>query len=157
MLTPRYCPDLAGIEIVRPSRRILRARLRPEATLVEAVHGDIPETWLDFPASAHLPPGTDLPRDHAHPFRTWLWRDDRPFDRDRLLALLGRLPGSVLRVKGWCRLGPAGDWRLVNYAGGRWNLTPAAPPAEGAALVLIGTPDLPAPDALTGMLAAALL
>jgi G3E family GTPase len=133
------------------------ARLRPDAVIREADHGAVPERLFEFAAAAHRAGPGDPGHGHDdHPFRSWLWHDPRAFDRDRLRALLRGLPASVLRIKGWCRLGGAGEWRLLNYAGGQWNLAPAPPPAAGAVLVLVGTPAMPAPAALEEMFEAAL-
>jgi len=134
------------------------ARIRPEAAIVEAEYGAIPESWLDFAAEPHDGAAADYRgHEHGHSFRSWLWRDPRPFDRDRLAALLRQLPPAVLRVKGWCRVGPEDEWRLLNYAGGQWSLTrPAPPPAADVALVLIGTAALPPPRTLAEIFEAAL-
>src|SRR5208282_169681 len=134
------------------------ALIRPEAAIVEAECGAIPGSWLDFAAEPHDAAAADhRGHEHGHPFCSWLWRDPRSFDRDRLAALLRQLPPAVLRVKGWCRVGPAGEWRLLNYAAGQWSLARSAPPpAADAALVLIGTAALPPPQVLAEMFDAAL-
>jgi G3E family GTPase len=155
--------DLAVInksDLAAPARRAAVAAaiagIRPQAATIEATHGAVPVERLAFAAAPQAAGARADGETHDHPFRSWAWRDPRPFDRGRLLALLGCLPSAVLRLKGWCRVGPAGDWRFLNYAGGRWNLAASPAPApEDAALVLIGTAALPPPAVLAALFAAA--
>ena len=59
------------------------------------------------------------------------------------------MPASVLRIKGFCRLGDAAEPYLLQYAAGEWALTPC----DGEpGLVAIGTPDMPSRAALAGLL-----
>ncbi|HTT78896.1 MAG TPA: CobW family GTP-binding protein [Stellaceae bacterium] len=144
-----------------PARRAANAAaiaaIRPAAATIAATHGAIAPSWLGFAAIPHGVDARPHRDDHAYPFRSWVWRDPRPFDRDRLPTMLHRLPPSILRLKGWCRVGLAGDWRLLNYAGGQWTLAPSPPPRpEDAALVLIGGAALPPPSALAAHFAEAL-
>ncbi len=147
--------DCAGAA-ERAAARAAIAQTRPGIAIIEAEHGAVAESSLVFTGTPHQAEVAAHEHD-GHPFRSWLWHDPHPFDRSRLQTVLRDLPPSVLRLKGWCRLGAAGEWRLLNYAAGQWNLTPAAAPAEGPALVLIGTPALPPPEALREMFEAALL
>ncbi len=141
--------DLAGERLAR-SRELVRA-IRPQAHLIEARHDGPSLAELDF-AVPHA--RARFLAAAAHPFRTWTWRDARPFDRAALRALLAALPVSVLRIKGFCGLDDdAGDF-LLQYAAERWAFTRAGAPAERA-LVVIGTEALE-PAGLATEFAAAL-
>ncbi|HTV90698.1 MAG TPA: GTP-binding protein [Stellaceae bacterium] len=145
--------DCADLPLRDAVAEVIR-EIRPGAAVIEAQYGAIAEELLGFAAAPHQT--GPAPHAHEHPFRSWLWCDPRPFDRDRLQALLRALPPSVLRVKGWCRLGPDGGWRLLNFAGGAWNIAPASPP-DDPAIVMIGTEAMPPPRALAALFEAALL
>jgi G3E family GTPase len=128
--------DLAGAE--RAATRGLVGAIRPQARVIEtslAAGGDIALADLDFTVPHAR---ARFIAEASHPFRTWTWRDARPFDRAALRSLLAGLPASVLRIKGFCGLDDdAGDW-LLQYAAERWAFTPAEAAPERA-LVVIGT------------------
>lgn len=125
------------------------AAIRPEAVLLQATHASLPEAALRFTA-----PPRAASRFYAeaigHVFPTCTLPADRPFDRDRLRALLGDLPRSVLRIKGVCRLGADAAPVLLQYAAERWAFT-AAPEGLKPGLVVIGTPDMPSSDTLAAL------
>ncbi|HUB14785.1 MAG TPA: CobW family GTP-binding protein [Acetobacteraceae bacterium] len=79
----------------------------------------------------------------GHGFRQSVWSPPATLDRAALLALLDALPDSVLRLKGFCRLGPQRALHLVQRAGRRTTLEPWPDPAAPETFVLIGTPDMP--------------
>ncbi|MDE2333747.1 MAG: GTP-binding protein [Rhodospirillales bacterium] len=125
--------DLAGERLVQ-TREVVRT-IRPQAHVIEARHGEVGLAELDFAVPHER---ARFLATAAHPFRTWTWRDPRPFDRGALRALLGALPASVLRIKGFCGLDEeAGDF-LLQYAAERWSFTRSGAGAERA-LVVIGT------------------
>jgi G3E family GTPase len=130
--------DVAGSELAR-SREAVHA-VRPQARVIETSNlatsgGRLALADLDF-AVPHA--RSRFLAEAAHPFRTWTWRDPRPFDRGALRALLGTLPASVLRIKGFCGLDEdEGDF-LLQYAAERWAFTRAEAAPERA-LVVIGT------------------
>ena len=125
--------DVAGNELAQ-SRAAVHA-IRPQAHVIETSHGALALADLDF-AVPHA--RARFLAEAAHPFRTWAWRDPRPFDRGALRALLGTLPASVLRIKGFCGLDDdEGDF-LLQYAAERWAFTRAEAVTERA-LVVIGT------------------
>ena len=129
-------------------------RVRPDARIARMAHAALPEDLLIGPASSA--PASRFAADAPdHPFRTWTWRDPAPFDRARLAAVLDGLPGAVLRAKGFCRVGPDRASHLLQLAGRRWSLLPAKGAVD--ALVVIGTVDLPSPDALDVVFRGALL
>ncbi len=125
--------DIAGATLTE-SGALVRA-IRPQAHVIETRDGDVALEALDF-AVPHA--RARFLAEASHPFRTWTWRDRRPFDRGALRALLAALPAAVLRIKGFCGLaGDAGDW-LLQYAAERWAFTRAEAAPERA-LVVIGT------------------
>ena len=87
-----------------------------------------------------------------HGFVTASWRPEGAFDRARLREVLEGLPRSVLRLKGFCRLGPEGASYLLQYAAERWAFT--AMDGE-AGLVAIGTAGMPEGAALAALFGAA--
>ena len=141
--------DLADAAALEAARRAVQA-IRPGVRLLQTRFGAVPEPRLRFPAA---PPGrfhADAPP--AHAFRTWHWIPPAVLDRQRLRALLGALPASVLRVKGFCRLAPDAAPYALQFAAGQWTLSPAEALPPG--LVAIGTPDMPSAEALTELFAA---
>jgi len=137
------------------------ARLRPQARVVVAEQGRLGAEVLHFVPPARLEPRApasrfvaDVP---AHGFVAVSWRPDRAYDRARLRQVLEGLPRSVLRVKGFCRLGPEGALYLLHYAAERWAFTAMAEAAGGVepGLVAIGTPEMPDRGALEGVFAGA--
>lgn len=122
---------------IAPAAALVRA-IRPQAVVRAAVMGDVPEADLHFVPPAR-PPASRFVADAPPAFRAWHWVPPGPLDAGRLRAVLGDLPRSVLRVKGFCRLGLAPH--LLQYAAERWAFTAAdAGAAEG--LVAIGTPEM---------------
>ena len=113
--------------------------IRPEARLIETQHGIISEAVLRFAASPRNRFHADAAPEHAFP--TWHFVPPGTFDRDRLRALLSSLPTSVLRVKGFCTLGPEAAPHLLQFASGQWALSPVKAWAPG--LVVIGTLAMP--------------
>ena len=128
-------------------------RLRPDARMVRVARAELHEALLGGPA---LPPPRSRFAAEApeHPFRTWVWRGPAPFDGPLLARVLDRLPPAVLRVKGFCRVGPDGSQHLLQLAGRRWSLTPAA--GQEDALVVIGTTDMPPSGELDALFRGAL-
>ncbi len=139
------------------------ARLRPEARVVVAEQGRLGAEVLHFVPPARGAAGVsrfvaDVP---AHGFVAVSWRPDGVFDRGRLRQVLEGLPRSVLRVKGFCRLGPEGALHLLQYAAERWAFTAMVGVGAGApgslepGLVAIGTPEMPERAVLEGLFAGA--
>ena len=134
------------------SRAAIRG-IRPTALLIETIHGRIDPAALRFPAPPRVRLRADTPA--GHPFPTWLLVPTGPFHRERLRSALAALPASVLRIKGFCRLGVEAEPCLLQFAGGQWSVTPA--PARDPGLVVIGTPDMPPQADLAARLMAACL
>ena len=143
--------DLAGPDAAEAA--VLR--LRPGARTVRVAHAALPEDLLAGPALPRQPGSRFAAEAPDHPFQTWLWREVAAFDRQALARTLDGLPPSVLRVKGFCRVGPGRQQHLLQLAGRRWSLTPAA--GQDDALVVIGTADMPAGAALGTLFRRALL
>lgn len=149
--------DLATEAEIRATRAAL-AGLRPGLPVALLP----PEGLPPLLGAARVQPGRERAgRFHAdappaHGFRHLLWTAPGPLDHDRLMRALEALPESVLRLKGFCRLGPKAAPHLVQRAGRRVELRPWPEPlpAGADALVLIGTPEMP--DAVLGTLRAAL-
>ena len=125
------------------------ARLRPEARVVVARQGRLGPEVLHFVPPARAAPQAGARRFVAdsggHGFVAVSWRPGAAFDRERLRQVLAGLPRSVLRVKGFCRLGPEGAPHLLQYAAERWAFTAMAEANGQVApgLVAIGTPEMP--------------
>lgn len=77
---------------------------------------------------------------HADPFESWELTAAEPLDRARLRAMLGGLPGNVVRAKGLLSLADA-PARLTVYqrVGPRWSLREEGDGDGLSRLVLIGT------------------
>ena len=136
-----------------PVREAVR-RLRPEARIIAAREARVEPALLRF-APPPRPRASRLVADApGHGFVTATWRPPAPLDRARLRAVLEQLPRAVLRVKGFCRLGPEGAPHLLQYAAERWAFTPAPAAAEG--FVIIGTPAMDAADIVARLAGCAL-
>lgn len=144
--------DVAGAEGIAATRHAVR-RLRADLpvalmpndglpALLMAAHPGAPSRFL-----AEVPVG--------HGFRQAIWTPPGAMDRAALFAVLDALPESVLRVKGFCRLGSDGAPHLVQRAGRRTSIVPWQGPAPAEALVIIGTPEMPGEAALHARLAQA--
>jgi G3E family GTPase len=125
--------------------RAIVAELRPQARLITAHHGDVPQAALTF-APPPRPRPSRFQADIPHLFPTWRWPCPMPLDRDRLRAVLGDLPPAVLRVKGLCLLGENGEPHVLQYAAERWAFSATAAKLAPE-LVIIGTPELTDPTA----------
>jgi G3E family GTPase len=130
------------------------ARIRPQARLLRVRQGAVALDALRFPVPAS-PRHSRLQADAAHGFASWFWRCHAVLDRDRLRAVLHDLPPSVLRVKGFCRMGDPPQPYLLQYAAERWAFTEAQAGAQDG-FVVIGTPDMPDDAALAALFAQAL-
>ena len=130
--------DVASPEAARAA--VLR--VRPDAVVMEMRGGAVPEALLGF---AHSPVSRFVAEAPEHGFRTAFWPAEAAFDAVALRGLLTALPGSVLRAKGFCRIGPEGALNLLQLVGRRWILTPWGEPAAPG-LVLIGTDRMVAVD-----------
>jgi G3E family GTPase len=125
-------------EFLQGARTAVRA-IRPEAQLIETQHAVLSDSVLRFAPPPRSRFHADAVSEHA--FRTWHFVPAGPFNRDRLRALLSGLPASVLRVKGFCALGPEGAPHLLQFASGQWALSPVNTMTPG--LVVIGTLAMP--------------
>ena len=131
--------DLASAAELAATRAAL-ARLRPALTVAPMPADGLPLLL----GAAPVGPGrflADTPPSHG--FRRAEWHPPGPLDRAGLLAALDALPESVLRVKGFCRLGADAVPHLVQRAGRRTALEPWPHPMAGEGLVMIGTPAMP--------------
>jgi G3E family GTPase len=152
-------------DLISPAQRVaLRAWLAataPRARILDAVNGALPLDLL-----LHTPLRTPLrtPREegagrgngallgqargwqvsrHDDAFFRWQFTAPGLWDAQRLQEVLDALPAEVLRLKGFVRLSDTPDqWQMLQWAGRRWQLTPAPRPREGgdAQLVVIGAP-----------------
>ncbi len=124
------------------------AAIRPQALLIAARHGEVDAAELRFEPPAR-PPARRLHADAPHPFVTVHWPCPAPLDGMRLRTALEGLPGTVLRVKGFFRLGREETPSLLQYAAERWAITEVNAAGEPG-FVIIGTADMPDPAALFG-------
>jgi G3E family GTPase len=129
--------DAAGAEALAAARTAALA-VRPTLRLLATEQAAIPNDLLDQPL--HQPRGLFRAEaaQHEDSFRRFLYQRDGRFDHAALVRALEAMPPSLLRLKGFCATtqGPA----LLQMVGPRWTMTPE--PAEGIALVGIGTPEL---------------
>lgn len=125
--------------------------IRPDARLIVTSGGVVDPDILTFDPPPRSGLHADVPAEPR--FRSWSWHPPGPLDRDRLRALLGCLPSSVLRVKGFCRLDRDGTMSLLQFAAGRWAISQADRGQE-AGLVVIGTPAMPRDAELESLFAA---
>ncbi len=112
---------------------------RPGATVVDALHGEVPAALL-FPADPDRPasvrqPGVADPRGRrptADRFETLSWTSERALSLPRLQAAIGRLAPRLARAKGLFETveQPGRQW-LFQLAGGRASLAPAGPLPPG--------------------------
>lgn len=138
--------DRVVINKAGDAHALVRA-LRPDVPITETGDGAVDFDVLTFGDHATRRFHADAPPDH--PFPTWHYTPSGPFDRDRLRAVLLGLPPSVLRVKGFCRLGHEAAPHLLQFAGGQWALTSSSVVETG--LVIIGTPVMPPPEVLAAL------
>ncbi len=143
--------DLAGPDAAEAA--VLR--LRPDARIARVEHAELPEALLAGPPLPRRPGSRLTAPAPEHPFRTWLWREMAAFDHQALAQALDGLPQSVLRAKGFCRVGPGRRQHLLQLVGRRWSLAPMA--GHEDALVVIGTAGMPPPTALDALFRRALL
>lgn len=139
--------DLADAEARAATRAAVR-RIRPDAPVLDIENGAVPGALLGAGAATGSRIVADTP---GHGFRTWHWAGATPLDEGRLRNALDALPGSVLRAKGICRIGPDGVPHLLQLVGRRWTLRPWQGAAWEPGLVLIGTERLPPPDRLAAL------
>jgi G3E family GTPase len=173
LLADRWLADTLERQVARADLVLLTHRDLATAVEAAATRATIQRLRPDVPVAAMPPEG--LPRllgvahappsrfvadaAPAHEFRQAVWSPQAALDRGVLRAALDALPDSVLRVKGFCRLGPEATLHLVQRAGRRTTLEPwpeasAQEAMEHETLVLIGTPDMP-PDLLSALTAGA--
>lgn len=120
--------DAAGLARVRAAV----AAIKPQAVVVEAVHGLLP-TALLFPADPDHPPASRVLAPRRGPvadrFETLSWTSPRFVSLPRLQRAIGRLAPKLARAKGFFEtMEQPGQAMLFQLAGGRATLTPAATP-----------------------------
>ncbi len=126
------------------------AETTPRAPILDAVNGMLPlDVLLNTPraeggrSALFSQPGAWQVSRHDAAFFRWHFMGQGVWDAQRLQEVLDTLPAEVLRLKGFLRLSSAPDqWQMLQWAGRRWQLTPASEPREDgdAQLVAIGTP-----------------
>lgn len=133
--------DLAGPQTLAETRAWLR-EVGVEGPLLEAVHGDVPLDLLvgsDRVAVSE----SSAPEPAVPQFEEWSLRTERCFDAETLQRIFERFPPGVVRAKGSVQL-PDGDGRvMVQFAGGRLDLSVAESRPEqesGSRIIAIGSP-----------------
>ena len=108
------------------------AAIKPAAVIVEAAHGHLPPELL-FPADPDRPRRETSPRrPTADRFETLTWTADHPLSLPRLQTAIGRLSPKLARAKGLFETtDDPGRQMLLQLAGGRATLSPAAPRPAG--------------------------
>ncbi|HWI21475.1 MAG TPA: CobW family GTP-binding protein [Baekduia sp.] len=133
--------DLVDPGALRDTREWL-GTIGAQADVLEAVQCDVPlEVVL---GGGELTLRTADATSHAGQpeFEEWTLRTERAFDAEQLQDIFARLPAGVIRAKGTVEL-PEGEGRvLVQFAGGRLELSPAKTDADhgGTRIVAIGRP-----------------
>jgi G3E family GTPase len=150
--------DLADAETLTTARAALRA-LRSGLRIIETTRAAMPTLdALSAFASAFRAEAASAPNDHGAAFRSWAYRRDGAFDRNRFACAVDRLPPQLLRLKGSCRLDGEAGAQLFQMVDKVWSLSSGGPDqAEpGIVLVGVGTADLPPPAELDAILDRAL-
>jgi G3E family GTPase len=129
--------------------------IRGDVPIIEIANGDLPDVIINPITSTRA--GPMFATEMAHPFRTWHWHPERPLDEARFKNVIERLPQSVLRAKGFCRLGEGAEQAVFQLVGRRWSLERCHLPTETDELVVIGTKELPAPEELKALFATSLI
>ena len=98
--------DLTGEPELAEVRSLLN-NLVPQARVASSIQGQLPVDVLlgireTSPHATMQSSGADPAKisETSHPFSTWHFVSERPFDTTRLNEVLGSLPDSVLRAKG---------------------------------------------------------
>ena len=141
--------------IDEPARGCVREFLRetvPQARLLEASHGCLPPDLLlgvgEAPSQAKAAIDVQHNRtapseEHHVPFSRARFESERPFDHERLNAVLESLPETVLRAKGVLYLADEGTHACVlQKVGRRWTLERGRPWDGGSRrsqIVVIGS------------------
>ncbi|QUS36321.1 CobW family GTP-binding protein [Falsirhodobacter algicola] len=128
--------DAAGEALVSKAATALR-RIAPGRPVVRTSHAALPPELLALPGRGLTvaPPVPDGRHEDVFSRSRLDW--EAPLDAAELERALGRLPRSLLRLKGWVAL--QGGAALLQYVAGRWTLTPGDAPHSGTRLVGIGT------------------
>ncbi len=105
-----------------PAQRLsaLRRELTfPAARVVEAVYGDVP-LGIVLGVERNGDKGCPAPAaDHGERFATWTWTSSRPLAYASVRDVLGSLPVSVYRAKGFLHLAEEPERRVVAHVVGR--------------------------------------
>jgi G3E family GTPase len=128
--------DAAGSRRIRDAV----ARLKPGATVVDAVNGDIPIALL-FPDDGERPAAPRDPgprRPATDRFESLSWRSTQPVSLRRLQAAIDQLAPKLARAKGLFEtVDQPGRQFVFQLAGGRATLAPAASAAGGSRIVFV--------------------
>lgn len=164
--------DLASPQLLERTRKAI-GDIRPDAQIVETVEAELPDDLLagipTGPREPFFPPPAQARSTHEahaghdhhdHPhhedrFARWQVEVVGLFDRAGLEAALARLPKTVLRLKGWCRLAGEAEPQLVQFTAGRWTISPDPQAPGRMVLIAIGLPDGSAQGALATLAAGA--
>ncbi len=147
--------DSADAATRRSARAAIEA-MRPGVGVVEIARGELPRQLLDArPEARAVDFGGGWRVEHG--FASWTWSPPGALDRQRLELALAQLPASVLRVKGFVRLGAQARRHVVQRVGRRCAIEDWPGPPGDDQLVFIGTPQMPAAGQLEGSLGACVL
>ncbi len=134
--------DLVDAKYIASLEQKLR-EINPTAAIIRTVRCRIdPELLFGIGREERAAP----PRhEHQPEFESFAFNSDKTFSRDCFERFVGRLPGKVIRAKGFIRL-PDGV-QLFNFVVGRWELEPFQ--ADETQLVFIGKGVLAEREAIT--------
>ena len=129
-------------------------RLRPLVT-VAMLRPDLLDVLLASPALRLEPTRLQADAPPSHHFLHWHWLPPRGFGGEALRDTINALPDAVLRAKGFVHID--GTSYLLQRVGRRTELSVWRGAPQSDALVLVGLPAMPSPEALTSLFATAML
>ncbi len=126
----------------------------PNATVIEARHGEVPAALLLGAEAATTTTAITVEahrHEHEDAFRAVSFLLDSPLDQLAFLRFVADLPSSVLRAKGIIRLrDEPGRW-VFQLVGRSHALAPCKGAAPGDRLVFLGTSEMPDEAVLRGL------
>lgn len=129
--------DLVSVN-VRGEVRAILARLKPGVRIAESVGAAVPITLLDHVEENSRSRFRADAVSHEAQFRRILYQRKADFLGEALRRILDEMPVALLRLKGRVRV--AGETMPMNlqWAGGRWSLTPHWVSEQDAPVELVG-------------------
>jgi G3E family GTPase len=133
--------DLVDPETLRDTHDWL-GTIGAQAGVLEAIQCDVPLAVVLGGGELELQAAGATSHTAQPEFAEWTLQTDRTFDAEQLQDIFARLPAGVIRAKGTAELTGNDGRVLVQFAGGRLDLSPAKANADhaGTRIVAIGQP-----------------